>query len=86
MEQAGIGAAMSPYLPHLVGREDIKIVVGGSSGKDTMAYFLDKFGIPRKDDFDLAAALQACKDLSREKRRNLTDDEVRAILEAEAAR
>ncbi len=82
MEKAGIQSAMTPYLPHGVGREDVKIVMGGSSGKQSVLYFLDKFGIETSEDYPLDDALEECKKLSREKRRVLEDDEVKEILQS----
>jgi len=75
MEKAGIPAAMSPYLPEIVGREPIKIVLGGSSGKSSIEYYLDKHGISYDDDFDFDTVLAEVKKFSREKRRVLTDEE-----------
>lgn len=80
MESQGIMAAMSPYLPELVGREEIKIVIGGSSGKDSIKYYLEKLGIEFDDQYPFADALAACKKEARDKRRNLTDEEVKPIL------
>lgn len=80
MENQGIYSAMCPYLPELVGRDDIKIVIGGSSGKDSIKYFLEKLGIDFDDSYPFVDALAECKRVAREKRRNLTDAEAEKIL------
>lgn len=81
MEEAGIPAAMTPYLPEAVGREPIRIVLGGSSGKQSIIYYLDRLGIPYDEDFDFESVLQEVKDVSRDQRRVLTDEEFARIAE-----
>lgn len=81
MEAVGINAAMSPYLPSMVGREPINVVLGGSSGKDNIKYYLEKLNVPYDDEtFDYDDTLEKVKKLSREKRRNLTDAEFLEII------
>lgn len=80
MEDAGIAAAMSPYLPEVVGREPIEIVLGGSSGKVSIEYYLEKHNIPYDESFDFEAVLAEVKKLSRQNRRVLTDDEFIEIV------
>lgn len=80
IEEAGIQAAMTPYLPSVTGREPIKVVLGGSSGKENIQYFLEKHNIPYDDTFDFDGVLAKVKALSREKRRILEDAEFLAIV------
>lgn len=83
MENAGISAAMAPYLPTVTGREPIHIVLGGSSGKDNIQYYLDKLGISYDDTFDFEGTLAKVKEVSRIKRRVLTDEEFLEIVKPE---
>ncbi len=80
IENAGIPAAMTPYLPSVTGREPIKVVLGGSSGKENIQYYLDKHNIPYDDTFDFDGVLAKVKTLSREKRRVLEDAEFLEIV------
>ena len=80
MESVGIPAAMSPYLPSVIGRGPINIVLGGSSGRDNIKYYLEKLNVPHDDDFDYDSVLDKVKEVSREKRRNLTDEEFLEIV------
>lgn len=81
MEAVGINAAMTPYLPDVVGREPINVVLGGSSGKDNIKYYLDKLNIPYDEEtFDYQGVLEKVKELSKEVRRNLTDEEFIEIV------
>lgn len=81
MESVGINAAMTPYLPSVVGREPIHVVLGGSSGKDNIKYYLDKLEVEYDDEtFDYEGVLQKVKDLSKKVRRNLTDEEFLEII------
>ncbi len=45
LEAQGIRAAMMPYLPEVVGRDELEVVLGGSSGKASVSYYLDSLGI-----------------------------------------
>lgn len=79
MEKAGIVPAMCPYMPEEVGHEPIKVVLGGSSGKASVKYFLNERGlIPTDEQVD--ALLEAFKGKGREVRRVLTDEEIDDII------
>jgi len=79
LENAGIRPAMSPYLPEVVGREGIKVVLGGSSGKASIKFYLDQKGLDYTEE-DAAAILERVKAAGREKRRVLTDEEIDSII------
>jgi methanogen homocitrate synthase len=79
IEEAGIPAAMTPYLASVTGRGDTEIVLGGSSGKENIQYYLDKLDMPYDETFDFETVLAEVKRLSRNVRRKLTDEEFRDI-------
>lgn len=81
LEEAGIAAAMTPYLPELVGREGIKIVLGGSSGKESVKIYLDELGLPYEEE-DLDILVQKVKEEGRKLRRVLTKDEFIQIYDS----
>jgi len=81
LEKKGIKAAMTPYLPELVGREDIKVVLGGSSGKQSVAYYLDKMGLDYTEE-ELELLVEKVKEKGLEKRGNLTEEEFKELVEA----
>lgn len=80
LEEAGIQAAMFPYLPSVVGREEANIVIGGSSGKDSIALFLDKLALPYEED-DLQPLTDRVKALGREKRDVVSEEEFKRLYE-----
>jgi methanogen homocitrate synthase len=79
LERSGIPSAMTPYLPDLVGREPIQIVLGGSSGKASVQYYLDQLGVEVSEE-QLDTLVERIKDKGREKRDVLTKEEFDAIL------
>lgn len=74
LEEAGIAAAMTPYLAELVGRENTRIVLGGSSGKENIQIYLEELNLPFDED-DITVLLEKVKTESRKLRRVLTKDE-----------
>lgn len=80
LEAAGIQPAMMPYLPELVGRLPLEVVLGGSSGKGSIQYFLEQLGIEVDDD-QLGEILTRVKTLGLKERRVLTRDELMSILD-----
>jgi 2-isopropylmalate synthase len=44
MEKNGFNITVQPFLPHLVGQDPIRLVLGKNSGTATIGYFLDKLG------------------------------------------
>lgn len=78
LEQAGIQAAMFPYMPELVGREPANVVIGGSSGKDSIMQYLDKMGLAYAED-DLQPLTDKVKELGRAKRDVVTVEEFENI-------
>ncbi|NMB19682.1 MAG: homocitrate synthase, partial [Firmicutes bacterium] len=79
MENSGIPSAMTPYLPELTGREDIEIVLGGSSGKASVQYYLDKLNVTVTDE-QLDVLVEKIKEKGRIKRDVLSKEDFDAIL------
>lgn len=86
MEAAGLQSAMTPYLPELIGREPTRIVLGGSSGKENIVYYLEKCNLTVDEDYDYPLVLADVKALSRDVRRALTDEEFTDIAIQHGAR
>lgn len=79
LEKSGIPSAMTPYLPELTGREDIEIVLGGSSGKASVQYYLEKRGVEVTDE-QLDTLVDKIKEKGRVKRDVLSKEDFDAIL------
>ncbi|MEA4884754.1 MAG: homocitrate synthase [Clostridia bacterium] len=79
IEGAGIKPAMCPFMPEVVGHEPIRVVMGGSSGKASVKFFLEQRGIPCTDK-QVDEVLERAKNLGRENRRVLTDEEIDSII------
>ena len=45
LQKAGFHITVQPFLPHLVGQDPVRLVLGKNSGAATIEYFLDKFGL-----------------------------------------
>ena len=80
LEAHGIKAAMMPYLPEIVGREALQVVLGGSSGKASVAYYLDNLGIECTDE-EVEAILERVKALGRAKRDLVSEEEFKGIVD-----
>ena len=74
IEAEGINAAMAPYLPSVIGREPIKVVLGGSSGKESMIFYLEELKLPYTEN-DIQPILDRVKALGRQKRDVISDEE-----------
>lgn len=74
LEKAGIAAAMTPYLPEIVGREDTKVVLGGSSGRENVQLYLENLGLKYEVE-DIDQLLEKVKTEGRRVRRVLTESE-----------
>ncbi|WP_313755608.1 hypothetical protein [Tissierella sp.] len=74
LEEGGISAAMTPYLAEIVGRENTKIVLGGSSGKENIQIYLEGLNLPYKDE-DIDKLVEKVKLEGRKHRRVLTEEE-----------
>jgi len=44
MERAGFNVTIQAFLPHIVGQDPVRLVLGKNSGAATVEYFLDKLG------------------------------------------
>ncbi len=75
LEEGGIAAAMTPYLAEIVGRENTKIVLGGSSGKENIQIYLEGLNLPYKDE-DIDKLVEKVKLEGRKHRRVLTEEEL----------
>ena len=79
LERSGIPSAMTPYLPELTGREDIEIVLGGSSGKASVQFYLDKQNIEVTDE-QIDVLVEKIKEKGREKRDVISKADFDAML------
>ena len=75
MEPNGLIPAMCPYMPEVVGHSPIEVVMGGSSGKASVKYFLDERGI-KCTDAQVDEILEKAKTVGRDARRVLEPQEV----------
>ena len=50
MEENGFNITVQPFLPHLVGQDPSRLVLGKNSGTATIEYFLDKLGFEATKD------------------------------------
>ena len=74
LEEGGIASAMTPYLPEVVGREKIEVVIGGSSGKENIQIYLDELKLPYNEE-DIDILVEKVKEEGRKLRRVLEKDE-----------
>ena len=79
MEAAGLVPAMCPYMPEVVGHSPIEVVMGGSSGKASVKYFLDQRGTTCTDE-EVEEILAKVKDYGRKVRRVLEPQEIDSII------
>jgi isopropylmalate/homocitrate/citramalate synthase len=68
-----------PYIPKLVGRSDVEIILGKKSGKANITYWLDRLGIKASDEA-VTKILDEVKRRSLEKRGPLSLEEFREIV------
>lgn len=68
-----------PYIPKLVGREGVEIVLGKKSGKANIQYWLDRLGLKAGDE-EITAILSEVKNRSIAKKGPLTMDEFEEIV------
>jgi len=50
MKKLGFNIAGQPFLPHLVGQNPVRLVLGKNSGRATIEYYLDKLGVEATTD------------------------------------
>jgi methanogen homocitrate synthase len=50
MQKSGFNITIQPFLPHLVGQDPLRLVLGKNSGAATIEYFLDKLGFEATKD------------------------------------
>ncbi|GIU91735.1 MAG: 3-hydroxy-3-methylglutaryl-CoA lyase [Acidimicrobiia bacterium] len=70
-----------PYRPELVGQPPPEIVLGKGSGLDSVAIWLGKIGIYDAETKEIEAVLAEVKAKSLEKKRLLTEDEFREVVQ-----
>ena len=68
-----------PFRPGLVGQPDPRILLGKGSGMDSIAFGLERVGLPWSDTEELRVILADVKAASLAKKRMLSDDEFSAI-------
>ncbi len=78
-EEAGLQLGMLPYLPSLVGRPPVKIVVGKKSGATSIEYKLKEFNI-KLSESEIAKLVDLVKEEAIRLRRALTDEEFLNIV------
>ncbi len=72
---------LAPFRPELVGNAPARAVLGKGSGIDSIAYFLDRMGIPATE-AQMAALLADVKERSLREKRMLTAEEFKAMARA----
>lgn len=85
LEEAGINAAMTPYLPELIGREEPEIVLGGSSGRRNIEIWLNKLGLECSEE-EIDGIVECVKSEGRKNRRILNEDEFIQIFKSVCGR
>ena len=69
---------MGPFVPSLVGQPPVEIVMGKSSGVDTVAEYLEKIGVEASQE-QKEAMVQKIKEASIKKKGLLTIEEFKEI-------
>jgi isopropylmalate/homocitrate/citramalate synthase len=68
-----------PFRPEMVGQRPVEIVLGKGSGLDSIAVWLDRYGIPASTE-EMTALLDEVKSMSLERKRLLNEDEFLAAV------
>ena len=68
-------------LPSVMGQPPVQIVLGKGSGASSIRYWLDKLHLRIRQDDDVAAILTEVKNMGIAKKRGLTEEEFRDIVE-----
>lgn len=79
LEAAGLIPAMCPFMPETVGHSPIEVVMGGSSGKASVKFFLEERGIACTDE-QVEQILEKAKAAGRQAGRVLENAEIDAII------
>ncbi|MEM2367066.1 MAG: pyruvate carboxyltransferase [Candidatus Bathyarchaeia archaeon] len=79
LEKMNMPLEMFPFLPNVVGHNNVKIVLGKKSGRDSIAYKLKELGLKAPED-KIDQILEMVKTTSEKKKRVLTDEEFKEIV------
>lgn len=79
LEKLGIPLEMYPFTPESVGHEPVKVILGKKSGRDSILYMAEKFGINLSDE-RVNEILRKVKELAIEKKRPLTEEEASQLF------
>lgn len=78
LEKLGMPLEMYPFLPELVGHDPVGVILGKKSGRDSILYKAEKFGM-KVDEAEADRLLGKVKALALDKKRPLTDEEFLAL-------
>ena len=81
LEKLAMPLEMYPFLPILVGHEDVKIILGKKSGRDSILYMAEKHGLKLNDE-SVDNLLQTVKEMAIENKRPLTEEEFLSLARA----
>ena len=71
---------MFPFLPHMVGHREPRVVLGKGSGIDNVGIWLDRIGVKASDE-EMLEILTQVKSYSLERKALLTEEEFRKIVD-----
>jgi isopropylmalate/homocitrate/citramalate synthase len=74
LEELGMPLEMYPFLPELVGHDEVRVILGKKSGRDSVLYLAEKLGV-RIDEAEADNLLQRVKQFAVDKKRPLTEEE-----------
>ena len=74
LEKLGMPLEMYPFLPQLVGHEDVKIILGKKSGRDSLMYMAEKHGVELSD-AAIDSLLLTVKETALANKRPITEEE-----------
>ena len=79
LEKLGMPLEMYPFLPQLVGHEDVRVILGKKSGRDSVMYMMEKLGLGLSDAV-VDSLLQRIKETAIKMKRPLTEREFLAMV------
>lgn len=79
LEKLGMPLEMYPFLPQLVGHNEVKVIMGKKSGRDSVAYMAEKLGL-KVDEMEVDKILLAAKQFAIDNKRPLTEKEFVSLV------
>jgi isopropylmalate/homocitrate/citramalate synthase len=70
---------MYPFLPSLVGHDDVKVILGKKSGRDSVIYIAEKYGL-KLSDLEVDELLRQVKERAVENKRPLKEEEFLSLV------